>query len=300
MKCMNTDALSRTSARSAQLIAASERNTLDPFTEIDWELPMGDRDYYLPQQWLPLFGTPQWEAMDETQRMIYSRHECASLFSAGIWFETQLMQLVLRHLLEIPVTSPAHRYLLIEVADECRHSSMFGEFIRRADTPTYVPTVDADLEALRHVPGGRALGYLLILAMEEILDAVNRSTMRDESVHPVSRAIAKIHVLEEARHVSFAKTYLAEVWPSLEAEERDAVRSLAPPTVAKVVSLLINPDLFEALGIEGGLIAAQMNPMYRMQSIVGLAKLTAFLTELCVIDADNVHVWAGYGLVDNV
>lgn len=297
MEYMNTDTLSRTSARSAQLIAASERNTLDPFTEIDWELPLDDGEFYLPQQWLPLFGTPQWETMDERQRMIYSRHECASMFSAGIWFENQLMQLVLRHLIDIPVTSPAHRYLLIEVVDECRHSSMFGEFIRRAGTPTYRPTVDDDLETLRHLPGGRALGYLLILAMEEILDAVNRSTMRDESVHSVSRAIAKIHVLEEARHVSFAKTYLTEVWPSLEAEEREAVRSLAPPTVAQVVSLLINPDVFEELGIEGGLIAAQTNPIHRMQSIDGLGKLTSFLTELGVIDADNRHVWAGHGLV---
>ena len=49
------------------------------------------------------------------------------------------MQIVLRHLAELPVTDPSHRYLLVEVADECRHSTMFGEYIRRAGTPAYAP-----------------------------------------------------------------------------------------------------------------------------------------------------------------
>ena len=59
------------------------------------------------------------------------------------------------------------------------------------------------------------MGYLLILAIEELLDVCNRATMRDETIHPLSRQIARIHVLEEARHVSFAKAYLAEAWPKL-------------------------------------------------------------------------------------
>ena len=61
------------------------------------------------------------------------------MLGAGIWFENALMQIVLRHLLEIDVTDPMHRYLLIEIADECRHSAMFGEYIRRAGTPSYGP-----------------------------------------------------------------------------------------------------------------------------------------------------------------
>ncbi len=77
--------------------------------------------------------------MSEAERIAYSRHETAALCGAGIWFENVLMQAVLRHLAELPVTDPAHRYLLVEVADECRHSTMFGEFIRRAGTPAYRP-----------------------------------------------------------------------------------------------------------------------------------------------------------------
>ena len=73
----------------------------------------------------------------------------------GIWFENMLMQIVLRHLAELPVTSPAHRYLLVEVADECRHSTMFGEFIRRAGTPAYSPPPGTDtVDTLKDLPAG--------------------------------------------------------------------------------------------------------------------------------------------------
>ena len=43
----------RTAARSRQLVAASERTTLDPFREIDWSVPIDDSAYHLPPELLP-------------------------------------------------------------------------------------------------------------------------------------------------------------------------------------------------------------------------------------------------------
>src|SRR5204862_1639319 len=124
--------------------------------------------FHLPPEKLPLFGTSVWDEMTDLERRTYSRHEAAALCAAGIWFENELMQIVLRHLAELPVTDPSHRYLLTEVADECRHSTMFGEFIRRAGTPAYRPAhASLDVDEL---PGRRAMSYLLILAVEELLD----------------------------------------------------------------------------------------------------------------------------------
>jgi hypothetical protein len=298
MTTIELDSLPRTANRSAQLIAASQRTTLDPFTEIDWDIPVDDSAYHLPPEWLPLYGTAAWEAMDEPARIAYSRHEAAALSGAGIWFENMLMRVVLRHLVEVPVTSPAHRYLLVEVADECRHSTMFGEFIRQAGTPAYAPpAATPTIDTLGDVPGGRALGYLLILAVEELLDAANRATMKDERIHPVSTQIARLHVLEEARHVSFAKTYLSEVWPTLAHDERAAVAELAPVAVANVADLTVNPAVYEELGIEGGADAARANPHHQARVVEGMAKLVALLTELGVIDDTTRPTWSALGLV---
>ena len=286
-----------TATKASQLVAASQRMTLDPFIEVDWSIPIDDSAYHLPQDKLPLFGTPQWDSMSEPQRREYSRHECAALCAAGIWFENMLMQTVLRHLAQLPVTDPTHRYLLVEVADECRHSTMFGEYIRRAGTPAYAPPVDVDVfghaDAL---PGGRAMAYLLILAVEELLDVCNRATMRDESIHVVSRQIAKLHVMEEARHVSFAKTYLTEAWPTLNDEERAGAIEFAPHAVGFVADLMVHDGVYETLGIEAGAAAARSNPHNRARVVRDLVKLTGFLGDLGVIDDASRGAWVERGL----
>ncbi|HEY3832180.1 MAG TPA: diiron oxygenase [Acidimicrobiia bacterium] len=287
-----------TALKARQLVAASQRTTLDPFTEVDWSLPIDDQAFHLPPDKLPLYGTPAWAAMTETERHAYSRHECAALCAAGIWFENMLMQTVLRHLSQLPVTDPAHRYLLVEVADECRHSMMFGEYIRRADTPAYAP--DCSLVEVfgpaDTLPGGRAMAYLLILAVEELLDVCNRATMRDERVHPVSRQMAKLHVLEEARHVSFAKTYLAELWPTLPADDRAAASAFAPHAVGFVADLMVHDGVYAELGVADGAAIAHANPHHRERIVADLAKLTGFLGELGVIDDESREVWVERGL----
>lgn len=103
-----------------QAIAASERTTHDPFRDIDWDTPIDDSAYHLPPELLALDGTATSEQMSESARITYSRHETAALFGAGIWFENALMQIVFRHLTEIDVSDPMHRYLLVEVARELR------------------------------------------------------------------------------------------------------------------------------------------------------------------------------------
>ena len=291
--------LPRTAARSQQLVAASQRATLDPFEYIDWSLPIDDSAFHLPPELLPLYGTEAWEAMTETERIAYSRHETAALCGAGVWFENALMQVVLHHLADMPVTDPAHRFLLVEVADECRHSAMFGEYIRRAGTPVYRPALDAGSLSDNDddSAAGRAIAYLLILVVEELLDYMNRETMRDDRLHPTSRAMARLHVLEEARHVSFAKTYLAESWETLDETARREIIAAAPALVAVVADLSVDPAVYEHLGVADGAAIARANPHHRATIVAGLAKLTGFLSEIGVIDREQRPTWAALGLV---
>lgn len=289
---LETEPVAPTSAKAAQLIKASTRITLDPFEEVDWERPIDDSAFHTPPELLALFGTETWSRMSKSERITYSRHETAAIYAAGIWFENMLMQIVLKHLTTIDVTDPTHRYLLVEVADECRHSMMFGEYIRNARTPSYQATLPFELDG---TPAVRTLSYVLILAVEELLDFINRAAMRDERVHLTVREISKLHVMEEARHVAFAKTYLTETWPALSPDDQAIVRDMAPGIVAEVIALNLNAAVFEHLEIEDGHEIARNNPAYRDTIVRGLDKLTAFLDEIGVIADDDTR-WAELGL----
>jgi len=282
----------------AKLVAAAERASYDPFTEIDWNQPIADTAYFLPPEHLPLFGTPPWEAMSELERIEYSRHECASLCSAGIWFENILMNMVLKHLYDLPVSDVSHRYLLIETADECRHSAMFGEFIRQAGTPAYQvdPLLRFGGKVMTNI-AGRAGGFIAILAAEEILDVSNRATMKDDRVHPLSRQIAKLHVLEEARHMSFARTWLEAVWPTLNPLDRVRAAALAPVYVFGIADALVNPTVYDELGIDGGARMAKANP-HRKDMVKGsLHRLVTQLEELGAITPLTRPSWMLLGLI---
>ena len=288
--------------KATQLVAASRRQSFDPFSDIDWTVPIDDSLYHLPPEFLPLYGTDIWDAMSEGRRREYSRHEAAALCGAGIWFENLLMQVVLRHLAELPATDPSHCYLLVEVADECRHSMMFGEYIRRAQTPGYSPAaaggfLDGPAAALEGTAIGRVLSYLLILSVEELLDVVNRATMNDERVHPIARQIARIHVLEEARHVSFARTYLSTAWPDLSPPERQQVATLAKFAVAAIAGVFVNGDVYETLGIEAGERAARANPHHQARIARDYGRLTGFLGELGLITDATQPEWQALGLM---
>lgn len=285
-------------AKARRLVTASERQSYDPFTEIDWSVPLDDTAFYLPPEFLPLYGTAAWDSMSEVEQFEYSRHECASICSAGIWFENILMHLIVKHLYDLPATDGAHRYLLTETADECRHSAMFGEFVRQAGTPSY------DVGALLKF-GGKFLrgttkgpeAYIAMLAAEELLDVTNRATMKDERVHPTSRRIAKIHVMEEARHVSFARSYAAEVWPTLGTIRKVVAMVRMPFVVRSIADALVNGQVYEELGIEDGANLARQNTNHKERVIRDLSKLTSFLDDLGVINVVTRPLWRVLGLV---
>src|SRR6201999_237337 len=85
-------------------------------------------------------------------------------------------------------------------------SIMFARGAAKLGAPAYRPP--------RHViEGGRAFktlatgeaAYASILVAEEVLDVMQRDWMRDDRVAPFARTINNIHVVEEARHMRFAR-----------------------------------------------------------------------------------------------
>jgi len=49
-----------------------------------------------------------------------------------------------------------------------------------------------------------------ILVAEDVLDVMQRDWMRGENVLPMVRTTSKIHVVEESRHVKFARQEIRE------------------------------------------------------------------------------------------
>ena len=251
-----------------------------------------DDAFHLPADKLPLYGTPQWDAMTETERHAYSRHECAALCGAGIWFENKLMQIVLRHLAELPVTDPSHRYLLVEVADECRHSTMFGEYIRRAGTPGVRAGAASTTSTSTRCPAdGRWATCSSSRSRSCSTCATGPRCATRRCTRSRARSRASTCSRRRATSASPRRTSprCGRRCPTHERAEAAARRTDRGRVRRRASwSTTTSPT---TLGIAGGGDTARANPHHRARIVDDLAKLADFLTELGVIDATNRHEW---------
>jgi len=181
---------------AARLLESSARHSFDPDKELDWDSPAEDGKWFWPPELVSLYDTPLWRRMSEEQRIALSRHEAASLASLGIWFEIILMQLLVRHIYDRPVTSDHVRYALTEIADECRHSMMFGRMIKWSGAPEYpVPRGYHNLARVLKTVSTTPGSFAATLLGEEILDWMQRLTFPDERVQPLVPGVTRNQVV---------------------------------------------------------------------------------------------------------
>jgi hypothetical protein len=292
------------SAREAvatRLLTASVRTSYDPTVEIDWTAPHQPGAYWLPPHRSTLYGTTLWEGLSEEQRIELTKHEVASAASAGLWFETILMQMLIRHYYDADPTSKHAQYALTEVADECRHSIMFGRLIEATGCPVY--RADALDHALGRWLKTTATGphmYAAILIAEEILDSFQREIMADESLQPLIRMVSRIHVVEEARHVRFARDELARQVAAAGPLTMHYARLVIGRAAYSITRRLVNSPAYAAVGIppEVGRAAARANPHWQATLRWSAQRVVEHLAGLGLISGPGRLLWVRAGLIE--
>ncbi len=236
---------------ASRLLASSARKSYDPLVEVDWTAPIPDDLYGMTPEWCSLYGTELWESMTEEQRITLTLHEAASISGAGIWFEMILMQMLIRDIYSHDPATPHVQFALTEIADECRHSTMFARSAQRFGVPSYRPKKwIMNSSRLFKATASGALAYGGTLFVEELLDVMQRDFMRDERVQPITRTVSRIHVLEEARHIKFAREETVRRAAHLSRVKRAYQRLVLGVSTYFVVTCLVNDQVYAAAGLD--------------------------------------------------
>ncbi|MGW0019797.1 AurF N-oxygenase family protein [Rhodococcus sp. NPDC003382] len=279
-------ALSDREDTARRLLASVARKSYDPMIEVDWEAPIPEDKYGMTPEWSTLYGTALWDEMTEEQRIELTKHEAASVSSVGLWFEILLMQMLLRDVYNRNKHSRHVQFALTEVADECRHSVMFARAGERLGMPGYGPA--PYIHRLGRLWGGFFRGanaYASVMAAEEILDMMQRDFMRDERVQPVTRTVSKIHVLEEARHIRFAREEVARRLTGASKLRLQVERINTAVTVYFVVKSMIREEVYANAGLDRdrAVAEAKANTHYHDRVRKSGAKLMTFLDSVGLI-----------------
>jgi hypothetical protein len=235
-----------------RLNRASVTRRIDPYLDIAWDDPTLAVDP-VDVRWRACLvdgvAATDWFASlapDEQARFSFLR--VCSFFRSIIDFESMLQQGLLAYAETLDPTESAFRYLYHEIAEEAQHSQMFAEFLARAGRP--IPS-----EGLTALTGDRevafadtaafvattaiehpTLYFMAVLSAEEPADDVQRHYLAEpvEAIHPLLRRICQVHVADEARHVSFARSVIRSSANGLTDAERRRVQYALPHLVSRM------------------------------------------------------------------
>ena len=296
MSAMNREEIS---GRYLQhLIEASHRKSFDPYRQIDWSVPFDCTYFYMPPEMVSLYGTKIWDQMTRDQRVRLSMHEACSTLATTIWFENQLSFKLMDYLIDVSPLDPHFDWMQIEVADECRHSMMFGEAIKRCDVPWYKPRFSSLIAFFTKYMTSRIAMMLSTLAAEDVTGYFNRRTAQDPECHPVMRQLSKIHIVEEARHRGYAHEYLRQNWPHIGKLRRSMARRYGLLSTLVIIWQLVHPDIYNNLGLPSEASEIARNNPHRARIRREMSsELVEFLIEIDILDETVAPKWRAAGLM---
>jgi hypothetical protein len=279
----------------------------DAYADVAWDDPEFAIDPDDPRWELgdehPLAATDWYRSQPPGTRSRIGLHMIASSMQVGLQFESVLKRGLLEYAFALPNNAPEYRYAYHEVIEEAHHSLMFQEFINRSGFD--IPGLPGRLRRAtrRVVMLGRLfpeLFFVFVLGGEDPIDDVQRTALRRGGGHPLLERIMRIHVTEEARHLSFARHYLKKSVPALNPAKRAVLAVGAPVILGVMAQLMLKPSktVIRTYGIPADVIQAayDRNPEHRAQVANSLRKVRSLLDELGLITVYSRPIWRRFGL----
>jgi hypothetical protein len=309
----HTDVLDGTTNRYRALLARlsdlSVTHHFDAYGDIDWDSPgfqivPTDPRWELPSD-DPLAATQWYQNLPAEQRSNVGLDRAASMMKTGIEFERILKQGLLEFTGTLPNGAAEFRYAYHEVIEECQHSLMFQEFVNRsgfdaAGLPLYARAGTRLVIALgRRFP---PLFFIFVLGGEEPIDYVQRKVLRsDNDLAPVLERVMRIHVTEEARHLSFARSYLKKRAANFSAYDRLRLGIGAPIILSVMAKMMLrpSPQLVSKYAIPRAVIAEAYtnNPDSRDENLAAIRRVRKLCGEIGALGRYRV-LWRLLGLDD--
>ncbi|HVA74650.1 MAG TPA: diiron oxygenase [Acidimicrobiales bacterium] len=291
-----------------RLSRQSVERHFDAFADVDWDAealqidPGGARWAAVTLD--PLTDTGWYRRQPPEIQARIGLHRIATAMRTGWEFENVLQRGLLAYAFWLPNHRPEFRYLHHEVAEESHHTMMFQEFVDRCGLPVDgLPARMKVTAELLVAPFARIfppLFFMFVLGGEDPIDYVQRQRLRAGIAHPLVERIVRIHVTEEARHLSFARHYLKRRVPQLSRFRRAELAVGAPLILAAMAQMMLRPSrqIVADYAIPASVLdlAYTYNPEHRAATVESLQKVRRLCEEVGLLTPAYRRLWRVLGL----
>lgn len=270
----------------------------DPAHQVDpddlrWVLPESDR-----------LGCTDWYRSQPAQvRARIGLWRFATAMKIGLQFENVLKRGLLNYAYRLPNGRPEFRYVYHETTEECHHGMMFQEFVNR--TGLAIRGMPRSLSLMAQLVPlvplvSTELFFVFVLGGEDPIDHVQRRALKEGHIrHPLAETIVRIHVAEEARHISFAQHYLKHRVPALPRGRQRMIGLLAPVILVVMARIMLSPPgpMTRHFGVPRKVVReAYRNRAARDELRGSVARIREVMIGLGLVGPVSRRLWRAFGI----
>ena len=223
----------------------------DATKRIDWDLPVDPFNAMeTGDEITPIYGSPQWEKLNEKERNQVKQHMSSWLFSQFLHGEQGALTVAARIIESVPDIDSKF-YAATQAMDEARHVEIFQKFLKDK-IGLYYPIND-DLGRLL----GDALGdgrwdmpYLGMQVLIEGLALAAFGVHRDIAQNKLVKQLLAYVMQDEARHVAFGRLALRDYYKELTSAELADREEFVVEGCYLMRNRFIAREVWETLGLD--------------------------------------------------
>lgn len=239
-------------ARLLSLYQKGKDKQWDAQSRIDWAKDVDPMNPIgLPDEFHPLFGSPMWEAADETRRAEMRQHSQAWQFSQFLHGEQGAM-ICAAKIVEVVPDVDAKFYAATQAMDEARHVEAFSRFLHEKVGLVY--PINKNLTALLEDTLRDSRWDMPYLGMQVLIEGLALAAfgVQRDLAQPGSTAkqLLAYVMQDEARHVAFGRISLKDYYAALTEAERDEREEFVVEACYLMRDRLRGDEVFETLGLD--------------------------------------------------
>ncbi len=222
----------------------------DTNERIDWSHdPDLDNPLLMPDELVPIFGSPMWDKLTEAERGEVRRNMVAWQFSQFLHGEQGALICTAKIVQTVPSIDSKY-YAATQVMDEARHVETYSRYL---DKIGIAYPINENLKSLLDDVLSDSRWDMTYLGMQVLIEGLALAAfglIRNTAGDPLGKAVNAYVMQDEARHVMFGRLALRDYYPQLTEAERNEREEFCADACYRMRDRFLADELWERLGYD--------------------------------------------------
>ncbi len=273
----------------------------DASKRIDWSIPVNPSDVMEAGEELsPIYGSPQWNKLNQKERDELGHHLSAWLFSQFLHGEQGALTVAARIVESVP-DMDSKFYAATQAMDEARHVELYARFMRDK-IGLYYP-VNPDLAKLLADALSDSRWDMPYLGMQVLIEGLALAAFgvhRDMSQNPLVTQLLAYVMQDEARHVAFGRLALRDYYSELTAAERADREEFVVEGCYLMRNRFTAREVWERMGFDVDECVAftEQSPMQQAFRTLLFSRIVPCVRDIGLWGPKVQHAYADLGVIE--